>query len=130
MNSMGVIKHIEFWVSDLKHSMKFYKGIFIIIGWNYLEKNAFSNGQTKIYFVEQDVKIRKVVGPRHVCFLASSRKVVDRVGEFLLKSEGDIIRGPLNLQYKDRNSYAVDFRDPDGYIIEVATKSVVSKKKK
>ena len=128
MKNRAVIKHIEFWVSDLKRSMKFYKGIFRIIGWDYIENNAFSNEETKIYFVEQKVRTQKTIGPRHICFLASSRKMVNEVANFLIKSKADIIRGPLGSQYKNRMYYTVDFRDPDGYVIEVATKSIVAAK--
>lgn len=130
MESKATIKHIEFWVSDLKRLIGFYKGIFKIIGWNYIEKNAFSNGQTKIYFIEQKVKSRKTVGPRHICFLANSRRIVDEVANFLAKSKAEVIRGPLDYRYKDRISYTVDFRDQDGYIIEVATKSIVLRTQK
>lgn len=128
MGNKAAIKHIEFWVSDLDRSMKFYEGIFGIIGWEKIESNAFSNGETKIYFIEQDVKAGRNVGPRHICFLADSRKTVNNVGKLLFDIKADIIRGPLESKYKDRSSYAVNFRDPDGYVIEVATKSVVLRK--
>jgi len=128
MGSKATIKHIEFWVHDVKHSMRFYKGIFDILGWNHIEKNAFSNGQTKIYFVEQSVRLQKTIGPRHICFLANSRKVVNEVARFLINNKRSIIRGPLESHYKNRSSYTIDFRDPDGYIIEIATKSVVLQK--
>ncbi|MDD5291010.1 MAG: VOC family protein [Patescibacteria group bacterium] len=128
MGNKAAIKHIEFWVSGLKRAMKFYKGVFKLIGWDCIEKNAFSNGQTKIYFIEQEVKLQKTIGPRHICFLASSRKVVEDVANFLIKNKSDIIRGPLESHYKNKSSYTVDFRDPDGYIIEVATKSVALRK--
>ncbi len=138
MKNKMTIKHIEFWVSDLERSMKFYKGIFRIIGWDLIEDNAFSNGETKIYFIEQDMsakggsasggKVQRTIGPRHICFLASSRKIVDAVGRFLEKSGHTIIRGPLESRYKDRSSYTVDFKDPDGYVIEVATKSATFRK--
>ena len=127
MKNKATIKHIEFWVSDLKHSMKFYKGIFKIIGWECIDKNAFNNGETKIYFIEQNVKRQKTIGPHHICFLANSRKMVDSVGQFLVKNNCDIIRGPLESHYKNRSSYTVDSRDPDGYIIEVATESINNK---
>lgn len=128
MKNRAFIKHIEFWVSDLGLSIKFYKGIFKIIGWKLIEKNAFSNGETKIYFVEKNLKNRETIGPRHLCFLANSRKVVDEVARFLTNNDYDIIRGPLESHYKNRDSYTVDFRDPDGYIIEVATESIVFQK--
>lgn len=124
MKNKAAIKHIEFWTPELKRSMKFYNGILSIIGWKEIGENAFSNGQTKIYFTEQDVEAQKTIGPRHICFLAGSHKEVDDVGQFLTKNNCNIIRGPLESHYKNRNSYTVDFRDPDGYVIEVATESV------
>lgn len=123
MESKAAIKHIEFWVSDLDRSIKFYEVIFKIIGWQKIEANAFSNGETKIYFIEQNVKSGKAVGPRHICFLANSCETVDAIGKAMLEMQTDIIRGPMESLYKDRTSYTVDFRDPDGYVIEVATKS-------
>lgn len=128
MKNKAIIKHLEFWVSDLKQSLKFYNGLFKSIGWSRVDKNAFSNGETKIYFIQQNVKVQKTVGPRHLCFLANSRKTVDEVGKFLSKNKYRLIRGPLELKYKNRSSYTVDFKDPDGYIIEVATKLMVLSK--
>ncbi len=128
MENKATIKHIEFWVANLERSMRFYERIFGLIGWEKIESNAFSNGEIKMYFVEQNVKSEKTAGPRHICFLARSRKIVDEVAKLLLETQADIIRGPLESQYKDRSSYTVDFRDPDGYIIEVATKSIVFRK--
>ena len=125
MKNKATIKHIEFWTPNLKRSIKFYKNIFRIIGWKYIEQNAFSNGEIKIYFIEQNVKSGKTVGPRHICFLVNSRNIVDEIADFLTKIKADIIRGPLESQYKNKSSYTVDFRDLDGYIIEVATKSKV-----
>jgi catechol 2,3-dioxygenase-like lactoylglutathione lyase family enzyme len=129
MVNKATIRHIEFWVTDLKSSISFYTNIFHILKWKKIEKNAFSNGETKIYFVEQKVKLLKTVGPRHICFLANSSKIVDDVGQFLINSGYVVIRGPLISHYKNRSSYTVDFRDPDGYILEVATKSIVSIKR-
>lgn len=117
------IKHIEFWVSNLEKSLKFYKGLFAILGWELVEEKGFTNGETKIYFNEQPVSFNKNIGPRHICFLAESREMVDEVGNFLKANNSFIIRGPLDSNYKDRGSYTVDFKDPDGYILEVATKS-------
>lgn len=125
MGNKAAIKHIEFWVSSLERSIRFYEGIFKIIGWEKAESNAFSTGETKIYFIEQDVKSGKTVGPRHICFLADSQKMVDEVANLLLEIKADIIRGPLESRYKDRSSYTIDFRDLDGYIIEVATESII-----
>ena len=128
MGNKATIKHIEFWVSDLKRSMNFYKNVFKHLGWKIIEKNAFSNGQNKIYFIQQYVKSQKTVGPRHICFLASSREMVEDVGRFLAENNCNIIRGPLESRYKNRSAYTIDFKDPDGYVLEVATKSVILEK--
>ncbi len=121
---MNGIKHIEFWVSDLKQSLVFYKTLFSLINWEQVDENGFSDGQTKIYFIEQDVKPQKTIGPRHICFLASSSKVVEDVADFLYKNKSQIIRGPIDYTYKEKHAYTVDFKDPDGYILEVATESI------
>jgi len=117
------IKHIEFWVSNLKKSLEFYKGLFAILGWELVEEKGFTNGETKIYFMEQPVDFNKNVGPRHICFSADSREMVEKVANFLKVNNCFIIRGPIDSNYKDRTFYTVDFKDPDGYILEVATKS-------
>ncbi|MBI3888577.1 VOC family protein [Candidatus Nomurabacteria bacterium] len=120
------IKHIEFWVSNLENSLKFYEGLFAILGWEEFEEKGFVNGETKIYFMEQPVSFNQNIGPRHICFLAESREVVEQMADFLKANNSVIIRGPIDSNYKDRSSYTVDFKDPDGYILEVATKSEVS----
>ena len=117
------IKHIEFWVSNLENSLKFYKGLFAILGWKEFEGKGFVSGETKIYLIEQPVSFNKNVGPRHICFLADSREMVEKVADFLKANNYFIIRGPIDSSYKSRSSYTVDFKDPDGYILEVATKS-------
>jgi len=118
------IKHIEFWVSDLARSMAFYRRLFALIGWEEFDATSFLQGDTKIYFVEKAVRISETLGPRHICFLAGSREVVDGVGDFLKISGAEIIRGPIESRYKGRISYTVDFKDCNGYILEVATASM------
>ena len=117
------IKHIEFWVSDLERSLKFYRGFFPLIGYKQIDENGFSDGNTKIYFRGKKVVHQDTIGPRHFCFLAASKEIVDEVGTFLGEFPFTIIRGPLVMEYKSRRSYTVDFKDPDGYVLEVATAS-------
>ena len=119
MHIAAGISHIEFWVSDIKRSLEFYEQLFRIIGWHKLKWNAFSCGKEEIYFKEAAVTSQDCAGPRHICFLAASREVVERTGEFLRKSSCDIIRGPMDMQYSE-GYYTIDFRDPDGYVLEVA----------
>ncbi len=120
---MSGIKHIEFWVSNLKDSLIFYEELFTIIGWEKVEDNTWKNGDTKIYFIEKPVLVAGTIGPRHICFLAGGREVVDQVGKFLKGSNAEIVRGPKEYAYKERTGYTIDFKDPDGYVLEVATKS-------
>ena len=120
---MPGIKHIEFWVSNLARALSFYAELFAIIGWQKLDANSFSDGTTKIYFVEQSVAFAKNIGPRHICFLADTEKAVDDVSLFCRERGARMLRGPVVSKYMDRESYTVDFTDPDGYIIEVATAS-------
>lgn len=120
---MSGIKHIEFWVSDLKRSISFYKEFFSLIGWDQYDTNGFRCGMTKIYFREKKVPLTENIGPRHICFEADTNGVVEKVFNFVKEAKVHIIRGPLEYAYKENISYTVDFRDPDGYIIEVATRS-------
>ena len=116
-----MIKHIEFWVSNLEISIDFYHELFRIIGWEQVDSNGFSDGTTKIYFREQKLISQSTIGPRHICFLAESRDIVNTTAEYLKKTQVTILRGPIEMEYKSKKSYTIDFKDPDGYILEVAT---------
>jgi len=117
------IKHIEFWVSDLGKAMRFYAGLFEIIGWEQASENGFKTPGMKIYFREyRDLVMQKSLGPRHICFGANGRAMVDHVGEYLKECNARIVRGPLAIEGErySKGYYTVDFFDPDGYILEVA----------
>jgi catechol 2,3-dioxygenase-like lactoylglutathione lyase family enzyme len=120
---MAGIKHIEFWVSNLEQSISFYKKLFDLIGWEQYDPNGFRCEVTKIYFVEKEVSFNGNIGPRHICFEADSKEIIEKVSNLLKERNLDIIRGPIEYEYKGNTAYTIDFRDPDGYIIEVATKS-------
>jgi len=115
------INHIEFWVSDLKRSLKFYEPIFAAIGWRKVNEGEFSAGSCVIYFAEKPVPKMDTVGPRHICFQATSRAVVDAVARIVTNgSSSAVIRGPLEMPQYSKDYYTIDFRDPDEYVIEVA----------
>ena len=120
------IKHLEFWVSNLDVALNFYQPLFFLIGWAQYANNGFRavGSGTKIYFRESNVTKMDTVGPRHVCFRALSREVVNKVKEYLMTTRAKVIRGPLETDYNGKKSYHVDFRDPDGYIIEVSYTSL------
>ena len=113
------ISHIEFWVSDMRRSLGFYAPFFPLLGWRQIHDHEFTDGTVKIYFIERPVACQDGVGPRHICFNADSRAKVDEIAAFLRSAGMDIIRGPCEMKYSE-GYYTVDFRDPDGYILEVA----------
>jgi len=114
------INHIEYWVANLDESIAFYDQLFDIIGWYKLNRVSYSTGSMEIYFKEVNESIRNTLGPRHICFQATSTEMVDKVGEFLRTSNSRIIRGPLLRNEYSEGYYTVDFYDPNGYVIEVA----------
>lgn len=114
------INHIEFWVANLEESLSFYDTLFEIIGWYKLNRVSYSTGSTEIYLKEVDETIKKTVGPRHICFQATSKEMVDQVGGFLRQVNARIIRGPVFRNEYSEGYYTIDFYDPNGYILEVA----------
>ena len=119
-NSYGPgINHLEFWVKDLDKSLEFYSKLFPFIGWYELTRTSYSCGKHEIYFREMPVALHDSLGVRHICFHATSREVVDEVGEWLGSINADIIRGPKRMDYT-AEYYTVDFRDPNGFVLEVA----------
>ena len=113
------IAHLEFWVKDLDASVAFYSRLFPLIGWKELNRTSFSCGTHEIYFKEMPVALHDSLGVRHICFHATSREVVDTVGEWLRSINADIIRGPQHMPQYDNSYYTVDFRDPNGFVLEV-----------
>ena len=120
MAAKAGINHIEFWVSNLERSQAFYAPLFKAVGWQQKSDTEFSSGWTTIYFYEKPVKRVDSAGPRHICFQAVSRAVVEDVAKLLKKQAATIIRGPVEMPEYSEDYYTVDFRDPDGYVIEVA----------
>lgn len=114
------INHIEFWVSSLEQSLPFYEGLFEIIGWKKLNAHAFSTGTIEIYFKQASVAKQDTLGPRHICFQATGREMVEAVHKYLLEMNTRIIRGPIVRNEYSEGYYTVDFYDPDGYVLEVA----------
>ena len=113
------IAHLEFWVKDLEESVKFYSELFPMIGWYALNRTSYSCGTHELYFKEMPVALHDSLGVRHICFHAVSREVVNKVGEWLQSINADIIRGPQAMPQYDNSYYTVDFRDPNGFVLEV-----------
>jgi catechol 2,3-dioxygenase-like lactoylglutathione lyase family enzyme len=114
------INHIEFWVSNLARSVAFYSPIFEALGWRKMNDTEFSSGSTIFYFTEKPVSRADSAGARHICFQADSRKAVETIAKTLKDHHAKIIRGPVEMPEYSKGYYTVDFRDPDGYVMEVA----------
>jgi catechol 2,3-dioxygenase-like lactoylglutathione lyase family enzyme len=114
------INHIEFWVSNLARSSAFYSAIFAELGWRKMSDTEFSSGSTMFYLIEKPVSSVDTAGPRHICFQADSPKTVETIAKILKDHHAKIIRGPVEMPEYSKDYYTVDFRDPDGYVIEVA----------
>lgn len=116
---MNPIRHIEFWVSDLQKSLDFYKELFRVLKWDHVDENGFSKEGTKLYFLEMKnlSDHSGVAGPRHICFQADDKATVDEAAK-LPEVASRILHGPEVIHVG--GSYMLVFRDPDGYILEVA----------
>jgi len=93
------------------------------LGWEEVGENGFKHGDTKIYFKEDEKEtMQRSLGPRHICFQANDRAIVDEVGRYLKSRDTMTIRGPLEISEElySTGYYTVDFYDPDGYVLEVA----------
>lgn len=114
------INHIEFWVSNLETSIKFYNSFLSLVGWKQISNVSFSNGSMVIYFQEmKEVQNTRSLGVRHLCFQAMEKEQVDLVFDALVTEQAKFIRSPLLMPYS-KDYYTVDFYDPDGQVIEVA----------
>ena len=116
---MAAIRHIEFWVSDLEKSLDFYKVLFATLGWKHVDRNGFALDGTKIYFIQpaEALPTQRTFGPRHICFAAKDKESVDAIAQLPVLS-GKILHGPAELH--KGGSYMLVFKDPDGYILEIA----------
>jgi len=117
---MNPIRHIEMWVSNMERSMAFYKSFLEMLGWQQVDANGFSCDGTKVYFREVKAPIMETLGPRHICFGAAGKEVVDNITKQLESQGAKILHGPAVLHAG--GSYLLVFKDPDGYILEVAHK--------
>ena len=72
------------------------------------------------YFKEVSAPLQHSLGVRHICFHAISREMVNAVGTWLTYTGGNIIRGPQSMPRHDGSYYTIDFRDPNGFVLEVA----------
>ncbi len=117
----GPIHHIEMTVSNMQTSAAFYGALLRTLGWTELRRGMYIRDGSEIYLKETKVvAVPAHVGPRHICFRAGSRAEVDQVGRLLHELGAVILRGPIAMPEYGGTYYTVDFRDPDGFVLEVA----------
>lgn len=114
------INHLELWVSNLKRSAAFYKGVLEPIGWRQTNDRSFATECMELYLMEHpELQRHEGLGVRHIGFQALQREQVVEVAQFLQHSSARIIRGPVERPYS-KGFFTVDFYDPDGMVVEVA----------
>ena len=121
--SASAIHHIELSVSDLGRSTEFYAALFRELGWKPLRATMWILDGCEVYLKEVKPSgdpSGAHFGPRHVCFRAPSREVVDRVSSVLRSLGAVVVRGPVAMPQYSPTYYTFDFHDPDGFVIEVA----------
>jgi catechol 2,3-dioxygenase-like lactoylglutathione lyase family enzyme len=118
---MSAIHHVELWVSDLSRSRAFYERLLLALGWTVLRPGLYLKDGCEIYLTAAPrAQAGDHYGPRHLCLRASSRDEVDRIGASLVAENVPILRGPQAMPQYSPTYYTVDFRDPDGFVLEVA----------
>jgi catechol 2,3-dioxygenase-like lactoylglutathione lyase family enzyme len=118
---MSAIHHIEMSVSSLARSRDFYAALFRDLGWTELQPTMWIQDGCEVYLkeVKPDEGAGARPGPRHVCFRAQSREVVDNVARTVRSLGAAVLRGPQPMPQYSPTYYTVDFRDPDGFVLEV-----------
>jgi len=119
------IDHLVLRVSNYEKSKSFYDRLFTFMGFevlgDYENMIGWTNQKTRFWIGAADEQGKKYqyrigdVGFHHYAFELGSRKEVDELQEFLIKSKVTIV-DPAGEYYPDY--YAVFFLDPDGMKLE------------
>lgn len=126
---MGMLHHVEIYVSDLKRSAEFWGWFLSELGYTlyqeWEEGQSWKLGDTYLVFVQAQEQYLDVpyhrcrVGLNHLAFHANSREQVNVLTEKVL-AKG------MNVLYQDRhpfaggeNYYALFFEDPDRIKVEL-----------
>lgn len=129
VNRLGLLHHIEIYVSDLERSADFWGWFLSELGYEpYQEWNggrSWKLGDTYLVFVQAQDKYLDVpyhrcrVGLNHLAFHAASREQVDEIA-VKVRSRG------MTVLYEDRypyaggeNHHALFFEDPDRIKVEL-----------
>jgi catechol 2,3-dioxygenase-like lactoylglutathione lyase family enzyme len=126
---VGMVHHIEIYVSDLSKSNDFWGWLLAHLGYARFQvwEKGFSwkKGDTYLVFVQAEAPFLEAgyhrcrIGLNHLAFFAESREHVDRLTQMLLQKG-------IRLLYMDKyphaggeQHYVVFFEDPDRIKVEV-----------
>lgn len=131
--SVGLLHHVEMYVSNLKKSTTFWKWFLEDLG--YVESQkwehgvSFKLGDTYLVFVQVLDQFKTPafhrcrVGLNHLAFHARDRAHVEQVKTELQKRGVPILYPEEHPDAEDANYYALYFEDPDRIKVELVAKS-------
>ena len=125
----GLLHHIEFYVSNLEHSLVFWAWLLEALGYQAYQTwelgQSWKLGDTYIVFVQADADFmdppynRRRVGLNHLAFHAASRQQVDELTEALREKGVPILYSDRHPFAGGPDYYAVFFEDPDRIKVEL-----------
>ena len=133
MRSTGV-HHVDLVVSDLAHSLAFYRALLGPLGWHGVSQATGERGETihYLYGPGSSVGLRQApdpaagmpvdryrIGLHHVCFEAETREALHEAAERLRELGATITDGPRGFPEYRPGYTAVFFTDPDGLKLEL-----------
>ena len=135
---MSAIDHLDLVVSSLEHSLAFYRGLLLPLGYVRVSEIVGERGERVLYLgragalgsvslreAQSDADAvpydRYAIGLHHLAFSASSRAVVDERAAWLREQGAEIESEPREYDYV-HGYYAVFFFDPDGIKLELVHK--------
>jgi glyoxylase I family protein len=121
-----MLDHLRLTVRDVEEARRLYDPVMRCLGMEPVARDdggAAWGSQDRGYLIltassRAGAHDARVTGLHHVAFSAASRAVVDRVGEIVAGLGAEILDPPG--EYDDEpDHYAVFFRDPNGFKLEV-----------
>ena len=127
--ALGAFNHLSLTVTDMARAEKYYDRLLGFLGYQQAEKSdefilwAGQHGGITLSPANPDspnkTHDRYSPGLHHFAFNADSREDVDRLYQFLLDNNIEVLDAPAEYDYME-GYYAVFFADPDGMKLELA----------
>jgi catechol 2,3-dioxygenase-like lactoylglutathione lyase family enzyme len=129
----GSVNHLRLTVADVPASKRFYDPLMRLLGYGRREEEPgrvaygredAAGGVLWLILTGASPELRAhphqmlAPGLHHLAFNAEDRAEVDRVHELLVAADAHVLDPPAEYDYEP-GYYAVFFRDPDGFKLEV-----------